>query len=175
MLSKILLELLVVAAAFLDLRSRRIPNWLTGAGLVAGLAINAYEHGWTGLRTGLLGMLLALAVYSLFFALRAMGGGDVKLMAAVGAFTGPEHWLWIFAITAVVGGVFAIVTLVNRGGLVRTLGNIATILGSLARFRVPHRDRPDLDVAHPAARTLPHGAAIAVGVLIYILWIAPAR
>ena len=172
-MATLLLELLVVLAAFLDLRSRRIPNWLTLPGVVAGLSINAYEAGWTGLKNGLLGMLLALLVYGLLFAIRAMGGGDVKLMAAVGTFTGPEAWLSIFAITAVVGGVFAIVTLLTRGGLVQTLASVAAILGSLARFQAPHEQRPELDVAHPSARTLPHGAAIAVGVLIYLLWLAP--
>ena len=94
-------------------------------------------------------------------------------MAAVGAFTGPDAWLRIFLITAVVGGVIAIVTLLTRGGLWRALRNVGTILSSLARLRAPHEKRPDLDVAHPSARTLPHGASIAVGVLIYLLWVAP--
>ena len=172
-MANFLLELLVVVAAFLDLRRRRIPNWLTVPGMVAGLSINAYQTGWTGLKHGLLGMLLALVVYGLLFAIHAMGGGDVKLMAAVGAFTGPEAWLSIFAITAVVGGMLAIITLLTHGGLVRALGNVAAILGSLGRFRAPHEERPELDVAHPSARTLPHGAASAVGVLIYLLWLAP--
>lgn len=172
-LSKLLLEALVVLAAFLDLRSRRIPNWLTLPAVLIGLAVNAYQSGWTGLKSALLGFLLAFVVYGALFALRAMGGGDVKLMAAVGAFTGPEHWLWIFAITAVVGGVFAMVTLLTQGGLTRALSNIATILGSLAQFRAPHEQRPDLDVSDSRARTLPHGAAIAVGTLFYTLWLAP--
>jgi len=171
--SKVLLELLVVLAAFLDLRSRRIPNWLTVSGVVVGLSINTYLIGWAGLKMSLLGLLLALLVYGLLFALRAMGGGDVKLMAAVGAFTGPQAWLSIFAITAVIGGVLAVITLLTRGGLMRALGNIAAILGSLFRLRRPHQDNPELDVAHPSARTLPHGAAIALGVLVYLLWIAP--
>lgn len=171
LIAKLLLELLVVLAAFLDLRSRRIPNWLTATGAIVGLSINGYQGGWNGLKTGLLGMLLALLVYGLLFAIRAMGGGDVKLMAAVGAFTGPEAWLYIFAITAVVAGAVAVVTLLTRGGLLRALSNVGAILGSLARFRAPHHDHPDLDVAHPTARTMPHGASIAVGVLIYILWV----
>ena len=163
----------MVLAAFLDLRSRRIPNWLTVTGAVTGLSVNIYLHHWAGLLTGLLGMLLALAVYGFLFALRAMGGGDVKLMAAVGAFTGPREWLTIFAITAIVGGLFAMLTLLTRGGLKRTLSNIGVILGSLVRLRAPHGDRPDLDVSNPSSRTLPHGAAIASGVLSYFLWIAP--
>ena len=90
MLAKLLLELLVVVAAYLDLRDRRIPNWLTGTGVLVGLGSNYYQSGWPGLRNGLLGLSAAFALYALLFALRAMGGGDVKLMAAVGAFTGPS-------------------------------------------------------------------------------------
>jgi prepilin peptidase CpaA len=170
---KILLQLLVVVAAFLDLRSRQIPNRLTLTGVLAGLSSNVYLAGWRGLKTGLLGMLLALFVYGLLFAIRAMGGGDVKLMAAVGSFTGPEQWFSIFVITSIVGGLFAVITLVTRGGFVRAFSNIGAILGSFAHFRAPHQDRPDLDVSHSSARTLPHGAAIAVGVLVYLLWLAP--
>ena len=167
MLTKLPLELLVVVAAFLDLRDRRIPNWLTASGMVAGLAINTYQYGSVGLKNAALGLLVAFAIYTLLFALRAMGGGDVKLMAAVGAFTGAEAWLKIFLITSVVGGVIAIMTLLFRGGWKGTARNIGMILKNLGQFRAPHLEHPELDISHPKASTLPHGASIALGVLIY--------
>lgn len=167
MLTKLPLELLVLAAAFLDLRDRRIPNWLTASGVVAGLSINTYQYGWAGLKNAMLGLMVAFAIYTLLFALRAMGGGDVKLMAAVGSFTGVEAWLRIFLITSVVGGVIAIITLLIRGGLKDTARNVAIIFQNLGQFRAPHLEHPELDVSHPKARTLPHGASIALGVLIY--------
>ena len=170
--ARVVLEVLVVFAAFLDLRSRRIPNWLTLPGALLGISINTYQSGIIGLKGSVLGLGLAFAVYSGLFALRAMGGGDVKLMAAVGAFAGPEHWLWIFLITALAGGIFAIVTLLTRGGLVKALANVAAILQDLAHLRAPHESRPELDVSNPGARTLPHGAAIATGVVIYCQWLA---
>ncbi len=166
--SKALLELLVFTAAFLDLRSRRIPNWLTVSGVVAGLSLNTYRQGWPGLKLSLLGLLAALLVYGFLFALHAMGGGDVKLMAAVGAFTGPQAWLVIFVITSIAGGILAVITLLTKGGLTRALANIGKILGSAVQLKSPHQSHPEIDVAHPAARTLPHGAAIAIGVLLYL-------
>lgn len=168
------LEALVVVAAILDVRSRRIPNWLTLPGIIAGIAANTWLQGWAGLKLSLLGFGAASLVYGVLFALRAMGGGDVKLMAAIGAFSGPDQWFVIFVLTSILGGVFALVTLLVRGGLGRVLRNIGVILWSLVRLRSPHVERPELDVTHAAARTLPHGAAIAAGTLIYLVLVSPA-
>ena len=73
-----------VAAVF-DLRTRRIPNWLCAAGFIAGFACQIALFRWTGARDAALGAGIALLIYIPLFALRAVGGGDVKLMAAVGS------------------------------------------------------------------------------------------
>src|SRR5687767_3708853 len=104
-----------LTAAATDLRSRRIPNWLVVAGLLAGVTLNVVLAGWSGLLAAALGFALALAVYVPLFILRAMGGGDVKLMAAVGCMAGPQNWLTIFILASLAGGVMAIVILLSRG------------------------------------------------------------
>src|SRR4051812_12918709 len=93
-----MLLLLVLGAAVFDARYRRIPNWLTLAGVLLGLALNTWLYGvfptkqvqgtWGGLVFAAEGLGFAFAVYLFLYALRAMGAGDVKLMAAVGAMTG---------------------------------------------------------------------------------------
>src|SRR5437763_15114898 len=101
-----LLLVLVLIAAVYDVRYRRIPNWLTLLGVVLGVAMNTFLYrGWPGLRFSLAGLALAFGVYVLLYALRAMGAGDVKLMAAVGAIAGWQDWFGIFVITALVGGI----------------------------------------------------------------------
>ncbi|MBI4876343.1 MAG: prepilin peptidase [Acidobacteria bacterium] len=162
----ILLAALVLVAAIYDWRLRRIPNWLTLSGIAAGFALNA----WFGnVREAAIGFALAVAVYLPLFALRAMGGGDLKLMAAVGAVAGgPAAWLAIFVYTAILGGLAALVTLAVRGGMGRAFANVLHILKRLARLRAPYRDRGELDVSHPQARTLPHGVVIAAGALLYL-------
>lgn len=157
---------LVAAAAAYDLRYRRIPNWLCLAGVIAGFALNGYQG---NLRTAAMGFGLALAVYIPLFALRAMGGGDVKLMAAVGALTGPNHWLAIFLITAIAGGAVALILLVWKGGLGRALRNAGFILWELSHLRKPYESRQELDVSHPQAVSLPHGAVIALGCALFLL------
>ncbi len=165
---KVLLLMVSVAAGVIDLRSRRIPNWLTVPALLLGLGANVVLGGLAGLKTSLLGFGLALLIYLPLFLLRAMGGGDVKLMAALGAAAGPQHWLVLFVLTALLGGVVALVVVILRGALGRVLRNIVHILGSLLRGRSPHRSREELDIASPRALTMPHGAVIAVACVLYV-------
>lgn len=163
----VLLGLVAVAAVY-DYFQRRIPNWTVAAGMIAALSLDAALGLW---RDSLLGMGLALAVYLPFYLLRAMGAGDVKLMLAVGALTGPSHWLGIFVITSVLGGAVALVVLISRGRLGHALSNIGIILRRLARLQAPAEASPELDVRSAQSVKLPHGVVIAFGTLIYVLLI----
>ncbi|MBM3793190.1 MAG: hypothetical protein FJW31_03795 [Acidobacteria bacterium] len=163
-----ILVAVAMAAAVTDLRSRRIPNWLTVSAVVAAFAVRAALSGWTGVLAAAMGFALAMAIYAALFALRVMGGGDVKLMAALGAIAGPANWLVIFFITSLIGGPIVLVTVLLRGRLGKTLRNVWAILLQLARLRPPYEANPELDVAHPASVGLPHGAMIALGVGVFL-------
>jgi prepilin peptidase CpaA len=158
----------VLVAALFDIRERRIPNWLVLTGLAAGLSLQlVFFHG-EGIKNAALGMAVAFAIYLPLFLLRAMGAGDVKLMAAVGAFAGPVNWVSIFLFTAISGGVIALILIALRGTMRRTLRNTWIVLAELGRFRAPHQANPELDVNNPRAVTLPHGVSIAVGTLLWL-------
>lgn len=165
---RIILVALVVVAAIFDLVRRRIPNWLTAAGVVAGIGTNVYLLHWTGLRTSLLGIGVALLVYVPFYLLRAMGGGDVKLMMAVGSLAGPLNWLTIFVITSILGGLIAILMVLFKGRLQSTLWNVWFIVQQLGRFKAPYREKPELDVRTDQGLSLPHGAVIALGTAAFL-------
>ena len=98
-----------------------------------------------------------------------VGGGDVKLMAAVGSITGPQSWFLIFILTAMIGGVAALFVLLMRGGFGRTLGNIGHILKEFSHLRSPHATREEVDIDSSKAKTLPHGVAICMGTLLYLI------
>ena len=166
--TEILLVALVVTGAVYDVKFRRIPNWLTILGVVAGFAVNAFSFGVAGLGRAGLGCALALLIYVPLFALRAMGGGDVKLMAAVGSIAGPNDWFVVFVVTAIVGGIMALGLLCLRGGLGRAVRNVLGILSTVVRFRAPFRSNPAVDVSHSSAVTLPHGVSIAIGSLLFL-------
>ena len=165
---EIALAAIVITAAVFDLRTRKIPNWLSAVGVCAGIVLNTAVLGLPGLLRAVLGLALAFSVYFLFFALRAMGAGDVKLMAAVGALSGAYDWFIIFIITAIAGGVLAAAMLLWHGGAHDTFGRVLKLFRSLARLRAPYRDEPMLDVANPRAMRLPHGVSIACGSLIFL-------
>jgi prepilin peptidase CpaA len=161
---------LVLGAAIYDVRYRRIPNWLTLGGVVAGVALNKFlDSGRPGIFvSSLLGLAIAFGLYFVLYVLRAMGGGDVKLMAAVGAVVGWPNWLGVFVTTAIVGGIMALILAAARGRVKRTFWNVAFILSELRRGRPAYLGKEELDVKSPEALGLPHGAAIAIGSIFYL-------
>jgi prepilin peptidase CpaA len=171
---EVILLTLVLGAAVYDVRYRRIPNWLNIAGLIAGIAMNMFigrndiQPGWPGLRFSLLGFAFAFGVYVALYALRAMGAGDVKLMAAVGSMVGWQDWFGIFLITAILGGIMALLLVVAKKRFAKTMWNVGYILSEMKSGRPAYLGREELDVKSPKALGLPHGAVIAVGTLFFL-------
>ena len=160
---------LVLGAAVYDVRYRRIPNWLSVSGVLIGLALNTFLYqGWPGLRLSLLGLAVACGVYFLLYALRAMGAGDVKLMAAVGALVGWQDWFGIFVVAAIVGGVMALILVATKGRVKKTFWNVGFILNEMKSGRPAYIAKEELDVRNPKALGLPHGAVIAVGTVFFL-------
>lgn len=174
---QVVLLLLVGVTAIYDLRFRRIPNWTVLAGLVLGIGLNAFLFEWAGVRTSLLGLGLAFAIYFPLYLLRGMGAGDVKLMAAVGSIVGWANWLGIFFLTAIVGGIAAIALLASRRQLGRGLSNAGYLIVQLLSFRAPYARREELDITSAKAVTLPHGVTIAWGCILFLCaaWIWAPR
>ena len=159
---------ITIVAAYTDLRWRKIPNWLTASGFVAGLALQLGLFGARGLRTATLGCCLALAIYVPLFALRATGAGDVKLMAVLGAFLGTQLWLLLFVLTAVTGGIAALGLLLLRGSSTAAFVNASFILGELLQGRLPYRSRASLDIQSSQAITLPHALPVLVATILLL-------
>jgi prepilin peptidase CpaA len=159
---------LTIVAAATDLHSRVIPNWLVASGLALGFGLNTYLYGWTGLWAAFLGFGLAFAVHLPLYVLRLTGGGDVKLMAALGALAGPKDWFVIFVLASLAGGIFALGLIFLRNSLGITFANIGDILKNLIKFRAPYASQPDLDISSPKAITMPRGVAVAAGTLAFL-------
>jgi len=152
----------LTTAVLIDVRSRRIPNWLTalmaGAGLVMALG------GVSGLTVtqAALGLVGGLVLMLPGHALGATGAGDVKLLAAVGTIVGPRVVFSAFLATAVVGGLFAVIVAVRRGRLHATLEGTRQLVAS------PSAAKETIEAPGRKNR-FAYGPAIAVGTLVAVL------
>jgi len=166
------LVLAVLVATFTDLRSRRIPNWLTVSALVLGFVLNAlvaYPSPLEGLWLALKGFALAFGLNLVMYMLHMTGAGDVKLLAAIGAMVGCWDFLFIFFLTALLGGVLAMVLMLVKGRVRQTLWNVAYMVGELMKWRSPHLTREQLDVGSSKALRLPGAVRICLGVIAFLV------
>jgi prepilin peptidase CpaA len=169
---QVMVGLLVLVAGIYDILWRRIPNWLVMPGFLIGIVLNTFIHfndvAWFHRWGALLGFALAMATYLPLYLLRGMGAGDVKLAAAIGALVGWEGWIMIFILSGLLGGVLAIVLMLVKGRARKTFSNLGYIVWEMLHFRPPHLGNEELDIANPRAMTLPHGAVIALGTLLFL-------
>ena len=167
-ISQVAVLLVGLAACVTDFRSRRIPNVLTFGASVAAFVFWAISGGLAGLGFSLAGWLVGCLLFLPVFLLRGMGGGDVKLLAALGAWSGAGTAVWIALYGAVAGGVFAIVVTLASGYLSTMLRNV---WGLLMFWRIagvqPH---PELTLATAAGPRLPYAFPITAGAVV-VLWL----
>jgi prepilin peptidase CpaA len=155
------LSLGLATAVYTDLRTRRIPNWLTGAIAAGGFGL-AFGGGTVTTLQALLGLMVGLLLMLPGHVIGATGAGDVKLMAAIGAVVGPDLALRAFLYSAVAGGVFAIAVATRRGVLATTLQDTTRLVTepAMARQAIESSSR---------ANRFAYGPAIAVGTLVSVM------
>ena len=154
-------------AAVTDVQRRRIPNWLTYPAVVLGVMLRGLLLGWKGMGSALAGCLLAGGVFLLFYLVRAMGAGDVKLAAAIGSLLGAADAVAMLLATAICGGVLAVAYALYRRRVRATLVNVAAALQfhAVAGFQA----HPELNLDNPAALRMPYGLAMGAGTLYVFL------
>ena len=150
------------AAAAIDLRVRRVPNWLTGSVAATGVVLAGAGLGEASVQSALIGGVLGLLLMLPGYLLGGTGAGDVKLLAATGTFLGPTATLWAFVLTLMAGGLMALIVAAVRRRLWLTLLNSAQLVTTRGG------SAPLLESAGPANR-FAYAPAIAVGVMVTAL------
>jgi prepilin peptidase CpaA len=153
---------LAIIIAYYDIRYRRIPNPFVLATLATGLAINFISGGLTGLYASAVGCVLAFILMFMLHLFGAMGAGDVKLFAAIGAVTGVHLVLPTFLVVVLTGGLLAVVSIIRAGMLVTTMHRVLQILVGL----LPGWEMPKFAVPSDRRHTIPYGVAITLGSII---------
>lgn len=171
MSTKVLLLTTVVAAAFFDWRTRKIPNVLIGIALVGALILQLSAHGLAdGLIAWAAGTAAGMAAFIGLYMLRAMGAGDVKLMGAVGAFVGPGSALTIAVLACLAGGLIAILVMIRRKQGVHVWNSLNEKVAALqSRDLVGlQADKPACHTTATHAHRFPYAAAVGVGTVLAI-------
>jgi len=150
-----------------DLRTRRIPNILTGPAILFGLLLHLALGGPIQLGLSAIAGLAAGGIFLLFFVAGGMGAGDVKLMTAVGCLAGTAYIQEVLLATVFVGAAMGIALALRRGQLRQTLANVLT----LARHHGAEglATHPELNVRNPAVLRLPYALPIAAGCLVTVV------
>jgi prepilin peptidase CpaA len=117
-----------LVACVTDVRTRRIPNWLTFGAAATAIVVHTALGGSTGAMTSVAGWAIGAALFMPFFLFGGMGAGDVKLLAALGAWLGPRDALWLAIYAALAGGVAAVVVACAHGYLRTALRNVLNLL-----------------------------------------------
>lgn len=173
------LVILIGAASLTDLKSRRIPNRLTLPFALFGLVSQGFADFPEGLATSLLGFAAGFVIFLIPHVMRAMGAGDVKLMAAIGSLTNWRAVLYIALFTAVSGGILVVGRKVMTGGVIRTLKRTGSLLVfyffALLTLIIPlptmkqRREQYRVDTSDKAKDFMPYALAIAAGTVITLL------
>ena len=153
--------LAALLGAGFDLKSRRIPNLITGPAFLAGVLLHLALDGWHGGLSALGAGLLCGAVFVVLYVAGGMGAGDVKLMAATASLAGLPNVASLLLLTALAGGVMALALALLRGQLMQTLRNVVTLTAHHREAGL--RPHPSLNVDNAAMLRLPYGVAIAAG------------
>jgi prepilin peptidase CpaA len=154
----------LLLASWTDVRSRRIPNWITVVGMLAGLGFHA-ARGVGPLGVGALGVAAAFAVALPLFLSGALGGGDAKLLMVVGAFFGPVDLLLASLVIALVGGALALGEAARQGAL----GPVLASCGHLILRWVQSAGRHAGGLAGKRRLAVPYGVAISAGSVFWWL------
>ncbi len=151
---------IAVWIAWGDLRTYRIPNYLTFGTAVAGLLFQVFCYGLSGLGSGLLGLLVGFFLLFPVYALGGLGAGDVKALAGLGAWLGPWLTFMLFCYMAVAGGLMALAVLIYKGLLWTKLRQGWQYLLSWILFR-PTGVSPGAPKGE--VQGIPYGVAMALG------------
>ena len=162
MVSTLLLVPLAIIIGYYDVRYRRIPNAFVLATLASGVGMNLIFGGLTGVAVSLMGCAVGFALMFMLHVFGAMGAGDVKLFAAIGAVTGVHLIVPTFVVVILTGGLLAVVSIIRAGMVLTTMHRVLQIfVGMLPGWQMPK-------FAVPADRrhTIPYGVAITMGSII---------
>lgn len=165
-----LVSVILIVAAYIDGKELRVPNWITFPMVLSGLVANAWMFGWEGFASGLIGMCVGLLTLLPLYSVGGMGAGDVKLMAGIGAWLGGWVTVYAFIVSAVLGGLMAIVMAVASGKLRKHYENFFMIMFEFKQVKNPRELSQIAAERKSSMLLLPYGIPICIGSIGYFFY-----
>lgn len=166
-----LVTVVLVIAAWIDGARLKVPNWLTFPFVLTGLCYSAWLGGFDGFSASLLGTVVGFLLLLPLLAVGGMGTGDVKLLMGIGAWLHTSATWNSFCLTALIGGVLALILVAFQGGWLRHGGLFWQILREFFTVRNPERLSERAAERKPSMLLLPYGIPMAMGTITYLWWI----
>jgi prepilin peptidase CpaA len=160
----------LVVAAVIDGLKLKVPNWITFPMIVSGWIYSATLSpyaGWEGLMYSLIGTVVGLALLMPAYAIGGMGAGDVKLLAGVGAWVWGTTTLYAFAVSAIVGGIIAVLMVLAGKGWTKHKSQFWMIANEILTVKDPEKLATIAAERKPTMMLLPYGIPIAIGTIAY--------
>lgn len=166
----------LIVAAVIDGLKLKVPNWITFPMILSGWVCSVFwpiyagYGGWEGFLYSLLGTFVGLALLLPAYAIGGMGAGDVKLMAGIGAWIWSLYTLYAFAMSALVGGVIAVIMVLARKDWAKHKNQFWGIWMEITTVRDPEKLAEIAAERKPSMLLLPYGIPIAIGSIAYFAW-----
>jgi prepilin peptidase CpaA len=160
-------SIVLIVAAIIDGKILKVPNWLTFPFIVSGWVYCGIAGGFSGLGYSLLGTFVGMMLLLVLRNVGGMGAGDVKLLAGVGAWLGTIITLYVFAATAIVGGIMAAIMIYRSGNYIKHLAMAHQIIHEWKTVRKPSALAAIARERKPTMYLLPYGIPMAIGAVIY--------
>jgi prepilin peptidase CpaA len=160
----------LVVAAIIDGLKLKVPNWLTFPMIISGWVYSAAFSpfaGWEGLLYSVVGTVVGLALLLPAYAIGGMGAGDVKLLAGIGAWVWGTATLYAFAVSAIVGGIIAVLMVVVRRSWFKHQSQFWVICNEILTVKDPEKLSAIAAERKSSMMLLPYGIPIAIGSIAY--------
>ncbi|PAY21117.1 prepilin peptidase [Rhodopirellula sp. SM50] len=160
----------LIVAAVIDGAILKVPNWLTFPFIICGWVHCTIQGGMAGLGWSLLGTFVGMMLLLVLRNVGGMGGGDVKLLAGVGAWLGTVVTLYAFAATAIVGGIMAVFMIWKSGNWTKHYAMALQILEEWKTVKKPAELSKIARERKPTMYLLPYGIPMAIGSILYFAY-----
>lgn len=160
----------LILAAVIDGFELKVPNWLTFPLIVSGWVYSLMMFGWAGLGWSLLGTAVGLILLLPAYAIGAMGAGDVKLLAGIGAWMHSTHVFYAFCLSTVCGAVIAVAMVLCRRAWNKHAAQFWMIFSEIMTLRDPNQLAALAAERKSSMLLLPYGIPIAIGSVFYFAW-----